>query len=376
MEPGLAPTANGGETGADGGETGTRESADEGTREGADGGTRAGAGKGSEFAPLLRTVREQGLLERRAGWYALGIATNALVLAAIVTGMVTLGDTWWTLLLAVPLAVFSARTAFIGHDAGHSQITRGRRSARLIGLIHANLLLGMSAAWWNDKHNRHHANPNHLEKDPDVAPDVLVFAAPHAEGRTGLQGWLTRHQAWLFFPLCLLEGLNLKVQGLRDLRRQTPAERAVEGPLLLVHIAAYTALLLTVLSPGKALAFAVLHQALFGLHLGMAFAPNHKGMEMPDGYGARWGHLRRQVLTSRNIRGGPLTDWFLGGLNYQIEHHLFPSMPRPHLRLAQPLVRAHCRRLGLSYAETGLVDSYRQVLRYLREVGEPLRARP
>jgi fatty acid desaturase len=127
------------------------------------------------------------------------------------------------------------------------------------------------------------------------------------------------------------------------------------------------------MSPGKALAFAALHQALFGLHLGLAFAPNHKGMEMPDPKGERWGHLRRQVLTSRNIRGGPLTDWFLGGLNYQIEHHLFPSMPRPNLRLAQPLVRAHCQDVGIPYVETGLVDSYRQALRHLHEVGEPLR---
>jgi len=106
----------------------------------------------------------------------------------------------------------------------------------------------------------------------------------------------------------------------------------------------------------------------------MAFAPNHKGMEMPDPDGASWGHLRRQVLTSRNIRGGTLTDWFLGGLNYQIEHHLFPSMPPPHLHLAQPLVRAHCRDLGISYTETGLVDSYRQALSHMHEVGEPLRA--
>ncbi|MFZ4284599.1 fatty acid desaturase family protein, partial [Streptomyces rhizosphaericola] len=95
--------------------------------------------------------------------------------------------------------------------------------------------------------------------------------------------------------------------------------------------------------------------------------------EMPDPDGDRWGHLRRQVLTSRNVRGSLLTDWFLGGLNYQIEHHLFPSMPRPHLRLAQPLVRAHCRSLGIPYTETGLVDSYRQALTHMHEVGAPLR---
>ncbi|WP_328766465.1 acyl-CoA desaturase [Streptomyces sp. NBC_00286] len=327
----------------------------------------------SEFTPLLRTVKGHGLLDRRHGWYALGITVNALALAAVIAGIVLIGHSWWVLLLAPLLAVLCARTAFIGHDAGHSQITANRSVSRLIGLVHGNLLLGMSYSWWNEKHNRHHANPNHIDKDPDVAADVLVFTSEQASGRAGFRRWLTRNQAWLFFPLTLLEGIALKIHGFRDLRRQPLRGRMLEGSLLMIHVAAYTTLLLTSMSIGQALAFAALHQALFGLHLGLAFAPNHKGMEMPDPEGERWGHLRRQVLTSRNIRGGALTDWFLGGLNYQIEHHLFPSMPRPHLRLAQPLVRAHCRELGIPYTETGIVDSYRAALRHMNEVGEPLR---
>ncbi|MDX3849972.1 acyl-CoA desaturase [Streptomyces sp. AK02-01A] len=334
---------------------------------------------GSEFAPLLRTVREQGLLERRAAWYARGIAVNLIFLAAIVTGMALLGPSWWTLLLAPPLAILSARMAFVGHDAGHSQITADRGKGRLIQLVHANLLLGMSQEWWNDKHNKHHANPNHIDKDPDVAADILVFTQQQTAGRTGLRRRLTRHQAWLFFPLTTLEGIALKVYGFqavfsRQDTRMPARRRAVEGLLLAAHVGGYVTLLLTTLTVGQAIVFALLHQMLLGLHLGMAFAPNHKGMEMPDPENSQgWGHLRRQVLTSRNIRGGLFTDWFLGGLNYQIEHHLFPSMPRPHLRLAQPLVRAHCLARGVSYTETGLIDSYRQALGHLHRVGEPLR---
>jgi fatty acid desaturase len=338
-------------------------------------GAPVGQPLGSEFTPLLRAVKDQGLLDRRHGWYALRIAVNTLALAALVTGVVLIGNSWWALALAPLLAVFSARTAFIGHDAGHSQITGNKSAGRAIGLVHGNLLLGMSFGWWNEKHTRHHANPNHIDKDPDVLADVLVFTSGQAGERAGFRRWLTLHQAWLFFPLTLLEGIALKVHGFRDLRRQNPGERAVEALLLVAHLAAYATLLLTSMSLGKALAFAAVHQALFGLHLGMAFAPNHKGMEMPDPDGERWGHLRRQVLTSRNVRGAVLTDWFLGGLNYQIEHHLFPSMPRPHLRLAQPLVRAHCAELGIPYAETGLIDSYRQALSHMHEVGEPLRTR-
>ncbi|GAA1728906.1 fatty acid desaturase family protein [Streptomyces yatensis] len=333
----------------------------------------ATARQGSEFTPLLRKVKRQGLLERRRGWYARMITGNLLALAAVVTGLVLAQDTWWTLLLAVPLAVWSARTAYIGHDAGHAQIAAGRRAHRVIGLLHGNLLLGMSYAWWNDKHNRHHANPNHIDKDPDVGAGALVWTAQQAAVRRGFARWVTRHQAWLFFPMLLLEGIALKVSSVKDLRRQPLRERAIEGALLALHTAGYGALLLTCLPVGKAVVFALLHQALFGLHLGMAFAPNHKGMEMPDPAGERWGHLRRQVLTSRNVRGGPVTDWLLGGLNYQIEHHLFPNMPRPHLRLVQPLVREHCRSLGLPYAETGLLDSYRQGLRHMHTVGRAAR---
>ncbi|MFE6157472.1 fatty acid desaturase family protein [Streptomyces sp. NPDC056486] len=328
---------------------------------------------GSDFAPLLRTVKEQGLLGRRTGWYARTIVVNALALATVATGMFLIGGSWWVLLLAPVLAALCARTAFIGHDAGHSQITGDRGVSRAIGLIHGNLLLGMSSAWWNDKHNRHHANPNHIDKDPDVAADVLVWTSKQAKVRVGFRRWLTRNQAWLFFPLTLLQGIAMKIYGFQDLRRQAPRERVLEGLLLVAHLVGYVTLLLATMPVGHALAFAAIHQALFGLHLGLAFAPNHKGMEMPDPDGERWGHLSRQVLTSRNIRGSVLTDWFLGGLNYQIEHHLFPSMPRPSLRRAQPLVRAHCTELGMPYTEAAFLDSYRQVLRHMYEVGEPLR---
>ncbi len=332
-----------------------------------------------EFAPLLRLVKGQELLARRTGWYAAGITVNLAVFFAIVAGVLLAGDSWWTVLLAVPLALFSTRTAFFGHDAGHSQIASSRRVNRLIGLVLGNLLLGMSSAWWNDKHNRHHANPNHLDKDPDVGEGVLVWTQAQAARRAGFNRWLTRNQAWLFFPLLLLEGIALKVASVqmvlssRGWERQGRA-RAVEGLLLAVHFAAYAALLAVAMGPGKAVVFALVHHALFGLHLGSVFAPNHKGMEMPDPQGGqRWGHLRRQVLTSRNVRGGPVTDWLMGGLNYQIEHHLFPNMPRPHLRLAQPAVRRYCQEVGVSYTETGLIDSYRQALRHMHEVGAPLR---
>ena len=142
--------------------------------------------------------------------------------------------------------------------------------------------------------------------------------------------------------------------------------------MLGLHAAGYLAAVLLVLSPLKAVAFVVVQQALFGLYLGCSFAPNHKGMPTLT-EADELDFLRRQVLTSRNVRGSRLVDFVLGGLNYQIEHHLFPNMPRPNLRRAQPLIRAFCLQHGLPYTQASLVGSYAQAIRHLHTVGAPLR---
>jgi fatty acid desaturase len=114
------------------------------------------------------------------------------------------------------------------------------------------------------------------------------------------------------------------------------------------------------------------HQAVFGVYMGCSFAPNHKGMPV-IAPGENLDFLRRQVLTSRNVRGGWWVDLLLGGLNYQIEHHLFPNMPRPNLRKAQRLVFEYCQEHHISYTQTSLVGSYRAALGYLHALGAPLR---
>jgi fatty acid desaturase len=173
--------------------------------------------------------------------------------------------------------------------------------------------------------------------------------------------------------MLLLEGLHLHVAGVRTLLdRRSTAVKLVEGTLLVAHIIGYLAAVFLVLSPVQAVAFLLLQQGVFGIYLGCSFAPNHKGMTT-FGEDDKVDFLRRQVVTSRNIRGSWFTDFALGGLNYQIEHHLFPSMPRPSLRHAQEPVRAFCEQHGIAYHETGLVDSYVQVLRHLNTVGGPLR---
>jgi fatty acid desaturase len=327
------------------------------------------------YAELAAEIRRLGLLRPRPGFYAALLVVELLALAATVTLLMLLRESWWAVLVAPVLAVVSTQIAFFGHDAGHRQITRRRAASETLGLFSGNLLNGLSYSWWVAKHNAHHAHPNDLTSDPDVYPGALVFDARQARPRRGLAGWLTRHQAWLFFPLLSLEAMNLHVSSARGLMHPGARHRGLESVLLVVHSAAYLALLVTALTWQQAVVFAVVHQAVFGIYLGCSFAPGHKGMPVLEPDQAK-DPLLRQVLTSRNVRGGIFVDCALGGLNYQIEHHLFPSMPRPNLRHAQVVVRRFCEERSVSYEETTARASYASALRHLHAVGADLRNAP
>jgi fatty acid desaturase len=334
---------------------------------------RRGNGRGSEYADLLRNVKAAGLLDRRTRHYLIKIAITGGLLAGGWAIFVVLGDTWWQLAIAAFLAIMFTQVGFIGHDAGHRQIFRSRRANYLTGLLHGNLAIGLSYGWWVDKHNRHHAHPNQEEKDPDIDIGVLAFSATQRRAKRGrVTRFITRRQGYLFLPLLMAEAVQLHINSIQALARRGLRHRAWEWLLLGLHTAGYLAAVLLVLPPVKAAVFILVHQALFGLYLGVSFAPNHKGMPVLAA-DDRTDFLRRQVLTSRNVRGNWLVDLVLGGLNYQIEHHLFPSMPRPNLRRTQPLVRAFCQRHDVAYLETTLLRSYAQALGHLHEVG---RAQP
>jgi fatty acid desaturase len=337
--------------------------------------TRAPKRRWSEYTQLSRQVKQAGLLDRRHGWYGAKIALNLALLAAGGIAFFLLGESWWQLLTAAYLAVVFTQLGFVGHDAGHRQIFRRRRANDLVGLVHANLLVGISFGWWVPKHNAHHTNPNDEDLDPDIGIAALAFTAAQARGKRGLARVIARSQAFLFFPLLLLEAAHLHIASLSSIVRGRGRANAVEGLLLLVHTAAYVTALLLVLTPLQAVAFAVVQQGLFGLYLGCSFAPNHKGMPTLT-EADELDFMRRQVLTSRNVRGSRFVDFLLGGLNYQIEHHLFPNMPRPNLRHAQPLVREFCRQHHLPYTEASLFGSYAEALRHLHAVGAPLRPVP
>jgi fatty acid desaturase len=323
----------------------------------------------NSYLLLLKQVRQAGLLRRRRGFYITVFVILMAAWAGTWTGFILLADTRFQLLIAASMGVVLTQFGFLAHEAAHRQIfaSKGMNewSARLIGTG----LVGISYAMWTRKHTRHHNHPNMIDKDPDIHTGAIAFHPQAAASRTGLMIGVTRRQGWLLFPLLFFLGLSLHVDSLKYLfRRGSVDHRWVEIPLLTMRLLLVPVLVFWILPVGMAFAFLGVQVGVFGFYMGASFAPNHKGMPvMPAS--SRADFLHRQVITGRNIAGGWFMDTLMGGLNRQIEHHLFPDMPRPYLHRAATLVRSTCLEQGIPYAETNLIASYAIVVRYLNAVG-------
>lgn len=320
------------------------------------------------YTELSQKVQSNGLLKRTPWFYiVVGIAI-VVALAGAITGAILIGDSWFQLLIAAAFAIIFTQIAFLAHEAGHRAILMGGPANDRLARVLAGIV-GMSYSWWDSKHSRHHANPNKVGKDPDIEFDTISFIEEDAVKQRGFIRFITQRQGWLFFPLLTLEGLNLHLHSLQYLFARGPVlKRKTELSIIAARFAVLLIPLFMFLPLGKAFAFLGVLYAIFGVYMGASFAPNHKGMAV-IAHDTRLDFFTKQVRTSRNIRGGWWATWFMGGLNYQIEHHLFPSMSRMHLAETRKIVMEHCRKLDVPYTETSLFRSYAIVIDYLNRVG-------
>ncbi len=323
----------------------------------------------STYTELSREVKDAGLLGRCYGFYWSRIGLTVAAFAAIWIAVALLEDSWWQLTLAAALAVVTTQFGYLGHDGAHQQMFRSAQWNRRVAQVISCGFAGLSYSWWMRKHNKHHNAPNQIGKDPDIQPNAIAFTPEDAAKRSGLFAAFTRRQGWLFFPLLAFEGVALHVASVRMLLTARGQKgRWVELGCIVLRVGLGIALPLLIMPLGIAAAFIAIHFALFGILLGGTFATNHKGMPLVP-KSMRVDFLRRQVLMSRNVTGGAFISFAMGGLNYQIEHHLFPSMARPNLRKVAPLVKAHCEKHNVHYTEKSLTESYGIVVRYLNQVG-------
>lgn len=330
--------------------------------------------RSTDYADLKKQIKAAGLLDRQPFYYTLKFALSLVLFGAAIAMLIIVADWHYGLLILVALfwAFVYVQIGTLGHDAGHCQISRKPWKMHLMGYLLGNVTIGISRSWWIEKHNEHHANPNLIDLDPDIDFPIVVFDPAQLEGKRRWQRAVIRYQAYLFFPILTMVSISMRAHSLIAVLTKPTKQRTLELLMLAVYYISYGGLVFLSLPLWEALLFVVVHQAFFGLYMGSIFAPNHKGMPMLPS-DQMLDFLRLQVLTARNVNGHPVTDFLYGGLNYQVEHHLFPSAPRNKLREIHRMTKEFCSERGIPFYETSLLRSYVELTQHLHQVSAVLR---
>lgn len=318
-----------------------------------------------DYVELRKEIMDRGLLDRQYGYYAFKILSSLAMVFGFGFLFLATSNFWLQLALVFGLTVGVLQFAFLGHDAGHKTIFKSDRWNNFFGHIFFELFGGVGYNYWVKRHNEHHASPNHEDEDPDM---IFVQSEGMMARKKGLGLFLARRQHWLYFPALSMYALVFQVRStVHNLRLSNSFDKWAELVLLMSHLAVFWVLPFFFMTWWKALLFVPLLRMLEGLYFGSVSATNHKGMKVVK-KGEHLDFVEKQVLTTRNVRSSPWIDFVYGCLNYQIEHHLFPTMPRNNFKKVKKLIIEFCQQSNLPYEETGVIKSYRIILGELRRI--------
>jgi len=327
------------------------------------------------------------------------------------------------------LGLFFQNVAFMGHDAGHFSITGSLTYDFYIGLILGNTLTGIDLGWWKSTHNVHHSATNSVHDDPDIQHmPLLCFEERLSENRWStyhgrfmpllddLLGKIMTYQHWYFYPLMAVARFNLYIQSIIYLVQSCPfigggdstGKQKNEGykvvnqhtgetrtsypwhkgarmqwSLQAITIATFWFLVYSLLSRldllSAALCFVsshivagMLHVQILLSHIAMHYCADGSGSTdahtAPNGHGEA-GYYEWQALSTMDVACPPCMDWFHGGLQFQLEHHLFPRLPRWNLRRLMPLTDEIFSKYDVPVVRKGFVEANCMILKQMRDVG-------
>jgi fatty acid desaturase len=341
----------------------------------------------SDFVREHRALRQQllkrGLFETNPWYY---INKTILLIVGFVVMLYTVLVLEQRAIGAVMLGMFWQQLAFMGHDVGHNSVSHVRKADLFWGTLFGNLTGGISLAWWKRSHNVHHVVCNSVENDPDIqhVPIMAVsrkmfkpFWSTYHEREYrmdfALARFLVGYQHYLFYLAMSLARFNLYVQSWRLLLSKEGGKlelRKLEVVSLSGFAVWLTALCFSFPSWLDVLQFLLISHATTGL-LHIQICLSHFYMDFYHGRAYNddsdeW--FTMQLKTTMNVACPAWLDWFHGGLQFQIEHHLWPRLPRHNLREARKLVKPFCEKHGIRYHEPGFVEGNLNMLRHMRNV--------
>ncbi|KAI8368102.1 delta-6-desaturase [Radiomyces spectabilis] len=342
------------------------------------------------FAQEMRELRDkltdEGYFKASNLFYVYKVLST-LVLCGVSLGLIykwghsTLG----VVVSAVILGVFWQQCGWLAHDFGHHQCFETRQLNDILVVFLGNFCQGFSLSWWKNKHNTHHASTNVSGHDPDIdtAPVLLwdEYASANYYGSLSDEpGMISRflaesvlpYQTRYYFFVLGFARISWAIQSLLHSFQEGAINKSAklnfyERACLIAHWALFTYCTIAWIDNiTNMILFFVISQATTGYALAIVFALNHNGMPVISQEKAEtMEFFEIQVVTGRDVVLGPLGDWFMGGLNYQIEHHVFPNMPRHNLKKVKPMVQSLCKKYGIHYHNTTFIKGTFEVLQAL-----------
>mmetsp|Transcript_9633 Transcript_9633/g.21365 ORF Transcript_9633/g.21365 Transcript_9633/m.21365 type:complete len:463 (+) Transcript_9633:61-1449(+) len=347
-----------------------------------------------EFEQAYRTLRSKlvamGMFNSSPAYYVYKFTSTVMLLVVSVL-CATQSEAFAVHMVgALFLALFWQQCGWLAHDFLHHQVFKTRAYGDMAGLIIGNLFQGFSVQWWKGKHNAHHAVPNlhasvegACDGDPDIdTMPLLAWTLKMAEtAKNSATGrFMVQWQAVFYFPVLLFARLAWSHQSwvfawggwgqhstaAAELDRKNMAYPAAEKFFLAAHYAGLLAIC-SYMPLLNAVAYVLGAQTMCGLFLAVVFGLGHNGMavypadQRPDFW-------KLQVSTTRNVTSNWFVDWFCGGLQYQVDHHLFPMLPRHNLAKVHTLVESFCKEQGVTYHEASIYEGTVEVLSHLAEV--------
>jgi len=321
-----------------------------------------------ELGGLRAELRDSGCFEHHELRSWLKLAVLGACLAACLVAMAHVPT--WIALLLVPIAgVVATSISMIGHEGSHKSFSKSPWRNQLITYLAFPMFSGLSSLYWHNKHDRlHHGHPNVEGVDPDIKPFPFVSSRGDHDRSPAQLRWFQRNlQKTAFWPMSTLMALGMRRSSLIYLAKY-PKEHGFTKPwfaevaCLVVHYTCWMVLPMLAFGPLVGIAMYSLVWGVVGVCLALVFAPAHMSLPITAGQNHDWVH---QLETTRNLALPKFVSFFFIGLDYQVEHHLFPKIPHKNLPRAAEITRAWCERNGIRHLTSPYLDALRDSAQFM-----------
>ncbi|KAK4412620.1 Acyl-lipid (9-3)-desaturase [Sesamum alatum] len=331
-----------------------------------------------DYRKLVYEFSKMGLFEKKGHGVFISMCFMAVMFPLSVYGVVCCEGFWLHLLCAALMGFLWIQSGWIGHDSGHYQVMLTPKLNRFVQILSGNCLAGISIGWWKWNHNAHHIACNSLDYDPDL--QHMPFFAVSSKFFNSLTScfydrtmyfdsvsrFLVSNQHWTFYPVMCFARINLFAQSIILLlsKRKVP-HRVQELFGLLVFWIWYPLLVSCLPNWMERVMFVVVSFSVTGIQH-VQFCLNHFSSSIYVGPPSGNDWFEKQTGGTLDIECSSWMDWFHGGLQFQVAHHLFPRLPRCQLRKVSPFVKELCKKHGLPYSSATFLQANAMTIRTLR----------